>query len=192
MTKDTINSMDQIISEIDVKLDELFSIFWECTLKEIDDLTDHLSSLNAPQFLLDDYIKNQPILMKMRHEEITELLKLEFKNRFFNEQWMDMEGFVPIIPTKLSMFDRNDDFNGFIINNFEIESNRRSFVKDFYIDQCGYTQVKTNSELFRYWFKWNVVYALKHRFLDRPFRIIKNTISKILKFSKKEMVYSQF
>ncbi|OBR35140.1 hypothetical protein A9199_12090 [Donghicola sp. JL3646] len=147
MTKDTINSMDQIISEIDVKLDELFSIFWECTLKEIDDLTDHLSSLNAPQFLLDDYIKNQPILMKMRHEEITELLKLEFKNRFFNEQWMDMEGFVPIIPTKLSMFDRNDDFNGFIINNFEIESNRRSFVKDFYIDQCGYTQVKTNSEL---------------------------------------------
>ena len=188
MTKQTNKTVDEIVSEIDVKLDELFSIFWEYTLKEIDNRTDHLRSLNAPQFLLDDYIKNQPILMKMRFDEIACHLKLEFKNRFLNEQWMDMDGFVSIIPTELSMFDRNDDLVGFIITNFEIERNRRSFFKDFYIGQCGYTQVKTKSELFRHWFKWNVVYALKHRFVDSPIRKIKNTIRKILKFSKTERV----
>ena len=36
MTKHTSKTLDEIVSEIDVKLDELFSIFWEHTLKEID------------------------------------------------------------------------------------------------------------------------------------------------------------
>lgn len=186
MTKDTNKTLDQIVSEIDLKLDELFDIFWERTLKGIDYQTQYLRSLNCPQIILDDHIERKPIIMKMRFDEISNHLKLEFKNRFLNEQWIDMNDSVPIIPTELSMFGRNDDLIGFIITNFEIERNRRSFLKDFYIDQCGYTQVKTNSELFGYWFKWNVVYALKHKIVDRPFRIINNTIRKILKFNKTE------
>ena len=82
--------------------------------------------------------------MKKRYEEIEIPLKEEFKNRFLNEQWMDMDDFVPIIPTELSMYG-NDDGKGFIISNFDVERNRRSFIKDFYIDKCGYTQIKTNS-----------------------------------------------
>lgn len=178
--------MDQIISDIDVKLDELFDLFWERTLKGIDRQTEHLRSLNCPQIIMDNHVARKPVLMKMRFEEIARPLKREFTNRFLNEQWMDMDDFVPIIPTELSMFDRSDEYSGFIITNFEIERNRRSFLKDFYVDQCGYTQVKTSSELFRYWFKWNVVYALKHRFVGSPIRKIKNTISKISKFRKTE------
>ena len=187
MTNNTNKSMDQIVSEIDVKMDELFDLFWERTLKGIDNQTEQLRSVNCQQFILDNHIKHKPILMKKRYEEIEIPLKEEFKNRFLNEQWMDMDDFVPIIPTELSMYG-NDDGKGFIISNFDVERNRRSFIKDFYIDQCGYTQIKTNSELFGDWFKWNVVYSLKHRFVDPPIRTVKITINKIFKFNKTETV----
>ena len=130
MTNNTNKSMDQIVSKIDLKMDELFDLFWERTLKGIDNQTERLRSLNCPQSILDNHIKDKPILMKKRYEEIEDLLKEEFKNRFLNEQWMDMCDSVSIIPTELSMYGR-DDGNGFIISNFDVERNRRSFIKDF-------------------------------------------------------------
>lgn len=187
MTNNTNKSMDQIVSEIDVKMDELFDLFWERTLKGIDNQTERLRSLNCPPSILEDHIKDKPILMKKRYAEIENLLKEEFKNRFLNEQWMDMNDFVPIIPTELSMFE-DDDSKGFMISNFDVERNRRLFIGDFYIDQCGYKQIKTNSELFGYWFKWNVVYSLKYNFVDRPIRTVKSSITKLFKFNKTEMV----
>jgi len=188
MTNNTNKSMDQIVSEIDVKMDELFDLFWERTLKGIDNQIEYLRSVNCPQFIVDNHIIDKPILMKKRYEEIEDPLKVEFKNRFLNEQWMDMDDCVPIIPTELSMYDRNDDLIGFIISNFDVERNRRSFIKDFYIDQCGYTQIKTNLELFVYWFKWNVVYSLKYNFVDRPIRTVRSSITKLFKFNKTETV----
>ena len=169
MTNNTNKSMDQIVSEIDVKMDELFDLFWERTLKGIDNQTEQLRSVNCPQFILDDHIKDKPILMKKRYEEIEDLLKEEFKNRFLNEQWMDMCDSVPIIPTELSMYGR-DDGKGFIISNFDVERNRRSFIKNFYIDQCEYTQIKTKYELFKHWFKWELIAPLKFKLWDRPTR----------------------
>ena len=186
MTNNTNKSTDQFVSEIDVKMDELFDLFWERTLKGIDNQIEQLRSVNCPQFILDNYIKHKPILMKKRYEEIEDLLKEEFKNRFLNEQWMDTDDCFPIIPTELSMFEDNDG-TGFIISNFDVERNRRSFVKDFYIDQCGYTQIKTNSELFGDWFKWKV-FSLKIRLWDRSIRNVKISINKLFKFNKTETV----
>ena len=188
MTNNTNKSMDQIVSEIDVKMDELFDLFWERTLKGIDNQTERLRSVNCPQFILENHIKDKPILMKKRYEEIEVPLKEEFKNRFLNEQWIDMCDAVPIIPTELSKYERIDDRNYFIISNFEIEHNRRSFIKDFYIDQCGYTQIKTKSEYFRYWFKWNVVHSLKCKLWEYPIRSVKNIVNKLFKFQKTETV----
>ena len=187
MIKNINKANDQITSEIDVKIDELFDLFWEGTLKGIDDQTEQLRSVNCPQSILDEHIKDKPILMKKRHEEIEDLLKEEFKNRYLNEQWMDMDDCFPIIPTNLSMFE-DDNSMGFIISNFEVEHNRRSFIKDFYINQCGYTQIKSNSELFKDWLKWKVVYSIKHRWWDRPIRIVKTKINKISHFIKTETV----
>lgn len=187
MTSNINKSMDQIVSQIDVKMDELFDLFWEQTLKGIDNQTEQLRSVNCPQFILDNHIADRPILMRKRYEEIEDLLKEEFKNRFLNEQWMDVCDSVPIIPTELSMYGR-DDGRGFIISNFDVERNRRLFIDDFYIVQCGYTQIKTNLELFVYWFKWNVVYSLKYNFVDRPIRTVRSSITKLFKFNKTETV----
>ena len=183
MIKNTNNSKDQIIHEIDMKMNELFDLFWQQTLKGIDNQTEQLRSVNCPQSILDDHIKDKPILMKKRYEEIADLLKEEFKSRFLNEQWMDMDDCFPIIPTKLSMFEDGNS-KGFIISNFEVEHNRRSFIKDFFINQCGYTQIKSSSELFADWLKWKVLFSLKYRWWDRPIRIVKSKINKLFNFNK--------
>ena len=176
--------MDQIVSQIDVKMDELFDLFWEQTLKGIDNQTEQLRSVNCPQFILDNHIADRPILMRKRFEEIEYLLKEEFKNRFSNEQWMDMSDSVPIIPTKLSMYGRKDDLIGFITSNFEVARNQRSFFKDFYSNQCGYTQIYTKNELFKHWLKWELIAPLKFRLWDRPTSWLKRRFMNTSTFQK--------
>jgi hypothetical protein len=187
MSTNNNKSIDQINSEIDLKMNDLFELFWEQTSIGINNQTNRLIALNAPQFVVNDHIKEKTELMKERFNEVKDVLKEEFKKRFINEQWIDFADSVPIISTKLSTFGNNDN-NGFFIDNYSIERNRRSFIKEFYIRQCGYTQIITNYDFFRYWFKWVFNYSLKNTFWNSPIGLVKRMMTKFINFNEKEVV----
>lgn len=121
----------QIKREIDTKLDELFDLFWECTLKEIDAQADQLRLMNCPKLTIHEHIRNKTFLMQKRYKEIEDVLKKEYKNRFINEQWMDSHDTAPTIPTALSIFenDQIDGSMGFFITNRDIEHNQSIYFQ---------------------------------------------------------------
>jgi hypothetical protein len=105
MTTKTNNTIEQINSDIKTKMDELFDLLLQNTLKSNEINLDLVKSVNGPACLIEDLEQNKPTQFISRMGEIKEVLKRELFERYESEMWMDHMDSKPTIATKIDGYD---------------------------------------------------------------------------------------
>lgn len=105
MTIKTNNTIKQINSDIKTKMDELFDLMLKNTLKSNEMNLAFVKSVNGPTCIVEDMEQNKPAQFISRIDEIKEVLKREFFERYESEMWMDHMDSKPTIATKVHGYD---------------------------------------------------------------------------------------
>ena len=100
---DAINDLNKQISS---KMNEVFKLLLEHTLKSNEANMELCKLANAPSFLIEEMRAKNPKKFSDRMVEIQEVLTSEFFARYDDEMWMDYMGSRPKIPTQI------DGYNG--------------------------------------------------------------------------------
>ena len=100
---DAINDLNKQISS---KMNEVFKLLLEHTLKSNEANVELCKLANAPSFLIEEMRVKNPKKFSNRMVEIQEVLTSEFFARYNDEMWMDYMDSRPKIPTQV------DGYNG--------------------------------------------------------------------------------
>ena len=102
---ETIKTIDISIEDLNIginkKMDELFDLLLQHTLKSNEVNIEICKSANGPSFLIQDMEANNPVKFRDRIKEIKEGLRKEFLSRYDDEMWMDYMDSQPTIPTEV-------------------------------------------------------------------------------------------
>lgn len=94
-------SIEDLNTGINKKMDELFDLLLQHTLKSDEVNIEICKSVNGPSFLIHDMEVNNPVKFRDRMKEIKEGLRKEFLSRYDDEMWMDNMDAQPTIPTEV-------------------------------------------------------------------------------------------
>ena len=94
-------SIDELNIDINKKMDELFDLLLQHTLKSNEVNIEICKSANGPSFLIHEMETNNPEKFRDRIKEIKGVLRKEFLSRYDDEMWMDNMDAKPTIPTEV-------------------------------------------------------------------------------------------
>ena len=100
------NAINDLNKQISSKMNEVFTLLLEHTLKSNEANVELYKLANAPSFLIEEMRVKNPKKFSNRMVEIQEVLTSEFFGRYDDEMWMDYMNSRPKIPTQV------DGYNG--------------------------------------------------------------------------------